>query len=51
MKGWRLLLPWAVLPVALAIVTAVEWRRQANRPAVRPSAAPQRQAAATGGRS
>ena len=48
-KGWKLLLPWAVLPVALAIVTAVEWLRLTQRPARSPGPAPRRQTA-TGGR-
>jgi len=28
---WRLLLPWAVLPVALAIITLVDWLNRGRR--------------------
>jgi hypothetical protein len=30
-RAWKLLLPWAVLPLALAIITAVDWLRHAGR--------------------
>jgi hypothetical protein len=32
--GWTLLIPWAVLPIALAIITLVDWlcgRREARK--------------------
>jgi hypothetical protein len=29
---WSPLLPWAVLPLALAIITAVDWLRGRRRP-------------------
>ena len=29
--GWRLLVPWLILPVALAIITVVDWLRRRQR--------------------
>ncbi len=37
-RAWKLLLPWAVLPLALAIITAVDWLRRARRPTPRKEA-------------
>ncbi len=33
--GWSLLVPWLVLPVALAIITLVDWLRRRNQGARR----------------
>jgi hypothetical protein len=30
-RVWRFLLPWAVLPLALAIITLVDWLRHGRR--------------------
>jgi hypothetical protein len=33
--GWSLLVPWLVLPAALAIITLVEWLRRRHESAPR----------------
>jgi len=30
--GWRIVIPWLLLPAALAVITLVDWLRRRRRP-------------------